>query len=643
MCLYSTCVHVNCLFLQSQDESSPESAPDPDSDYIPSEASEDDERNSSIHPQEGKASPLTRTRGAKRHNSDCDATTKDGAKSKDKAGSQVTVESCMKGGKRTWDKRHYCLYCRKPNIKISRHLLHQHRTEKEVAAILSLPPKSKTRIQVLDKLRRKGDYSHNICVLQKGTGQIVTCRKPTVKANVEDFLPCNVCFGFYRKSELWRHEKLCHESVDGPTAHENRVQTAAPALLSHGEQASQSSSDLGHKMNIGVKKDPLICQFGDRLLGKHSSDPSKDGHVGQKVTQLERFLLAAKSLDPQVQTLQDVLVPSKFALALKAAQKACCASTSKQRHESPSLASEVGLSLKAVCDIAIGQNVQAGYESAAGSARDFSDLLDAEWDRSVSRQDRCNETEMMTLAKDVVKLHIMLRSEGEKAKLKLLDGPNPEAYKTLSKILLSQITLFNGRRQSEVAAMPLQTYMNGTNEVANKDFTQYLSPLEKNFIEGFTKLAMRGEEGEPVLVLLTKEMKESLDFLVAQRSAESCILDSNRFVFAEQNSDSHLQASSCLRKLAVACEAKRPETVTSTQMRVHVANLSQIMSLNDNEVDQLAKLMGHDITERRESSCLTENPLLLANMSKGLIAMEGASDVCNNNSEDETDLDAEGE
>lgn len=487
-------------------------------------------------------------------------------------------------------------------------------------------------MQLLDKLRRKGDYYHNIRVLQEGKGQIVTCRQPTQNAKAENFLPCSICFGFFQKSELLKHEKTCHETLDEPT-----------------DVVADAHATDTDDVSLQVKNDPLICQFADRLLEERSGGPSKDGDARQEVTMLGRFLLAAKSLDPEVQTLHDVLVPSKFALALNAVNKACCSSTSGQWHESStSIASEVGLSLKAACDIAVAEYDRAGREEAARSARDFSDLLDADWHRSVSRrasleEDGRDEKEIKSLTKDVVKLQKMLTFKGEKAKQQLLEGPNPGAYKTLSKILLSQITLFNGRRQGEVAAMPLQTYMNGAIEVPKEDFMQYLSPLEKNFIEEFAKFVIRGEGGETVLVLLTKEMKESLDFLVDQRSAENCILDSNRYVFARQNSDSHLRGSSCLRKHAAACEAKKPKTLTSAQMRLHVATLSQIINLDDNDVDQLANLMGDDVRKHRNDSCLKENSLLLAKMSKRLMAMENASDEYNDNSQDEIDLGFEGE
>lgn len=277
----------------------------------------------SVHLQERNASSLASNSRTKSRISDSRTRTEDGGGSLDKAGSHVTVKSCVKGAKRKWDKRHYCLYCKKTQSKMSKHLLRRHRTEKEVAPIVSLPPKSKTRIQTLEKLQKKGDYNHNISVLQEGKGEIVTYRQPTVNVNAQDFLPCSVCFGFFVKSDLWRHEKVCREPLDEPSEYkkQRRVQTAASALLPYKGQASQRCSDVVHRMNMDdvslqVKNDALICEMGDKLLEKHSSDPSKDGYVSQKMRELGRFLLAAKFLDPEVRG-------PKFSFAVKAARKAC--------------------------------------------------------------------------------------------------------------------------------------------------------------------------------------------------------------------------------------------------------------------------------------------------------------------------------
>ena len=93
--------------------------------------------------------------------------------------SQITVKTCEKGAKRKWDKRHYCVYCKKPQSKMARHLQRKHSSEKEVALALCHPVKSKQSRQMLEDLRRKGKYYHNIDVLKEGKGEIVTYRQST--------------------------------------------------------------------------------------------------------------------------------------------------------------------------------------------------------------------------------------------------------------------------------------------------------------------------------------------------------------------------------------------------------------------------------------------------------------------------------
>lgn len=167
---------------------------------------------------------------------------------------------------------------------------------------------------------------------------------------------------------------------------------------------------------------------------------------------------------------------------------------------------------------------------------------------------------------------------------------------------------------------------------------QCLSKLEQDLSHEFTRLVIRGKRGRKVPVLLIKEMTKSLDFLIEQRGEDNDILDSNEYVFARQNSDLHLRGSDCLRKYATISGAKRPETLTSIQLRKHVATLSQIMNLKENELDQLAKFMGHDIRVHREYYRLTENTLQLAKISKLLMAVELGTEVYKGKSLDEIDL-----
>lgn len=81
---------------------------------------------------------------------------------------------CVKGAKRKWDKRHYCVYCKKPPSKMAKHLQRKHSSEKEVALALCHPEKSKQSRQMLEDLRRKGNNNND--VLNEGKGEIVAYR-----------------------------------------------------------------------------------------------------------------------------------------------------------------------------------------------------------------------------------------------------------------------------------------------------------------------------------------------------------------------------------------------------------------------------------------------------------------------------------
>lgn len=70
------------------------------------------------------------------------------------------------------------------------------------------------------------------------------------------------------------------------------------------------------------------------------------------------------------------------------------------------------------------------------------------------------------------------------------------------------------------------------------------------------------------------------------------------------------------------CGAKNPTALSSTKLRKHVATLSNVLNLNDTELDQLAGFMGHDIRVHREYYRLPESTLQLAKISKILMAME---------------------
>ncbi|XP_072232410.1 uncharacterized protein [Leuresthes tenuis] len=313
----------------------------------------------------------------------------------------VTVKRTWSGGKRRWDKKHYCVFCRRPQVKIARHLLRKHTDEQEVVAASTLPPGSKKRHLLLEHLRCRGNYLHNIEVIRQGSGEIIPWRQPSEEVDARNYLPCPLCLGFFLRADLWKHqvscrkklaiepskyaaslaETSCNTTADStsepscdpadstedtpvdppPTATTNqssepgnkrslisdpdldqnltsdsagnqprkrtRVQAAASRLLPISSGASESCSEILHRMNqdsvsYEVKSDWLICKYGNKLMGNQDGSQRRYDYVSQKLRELGRLLLAAKSLDTGIQTLQDLLAPGRLSLALSAARKA---------------------------------------------------------------------------------------------------------------------------------------------------------------------------------------------------------------------------------------------------------------------------------------------------------------------------------
>lgn len=73
---------------------------------------------------------------------------------------------------------------------------------------------------------------------------------------------------------------------------------------------------------------------------------------------------------------------------------------------------------------------------------------------------------------------------------------------------------------------------------------------------------------------------------------------------------------------ASQCGAKHHEHLRSTQLRKHVATLSQVLNLKNNELDQVGDFLGHDIRVHRDFYRLPVPTTQLAKISKLLLSME---------------------
>lgn len=110
-------------------------------------------------------------------------------------------------------------------------------------------------------------------------------------------------------------------------------------------------------------------------------------------------------------------------------------------------------------------------------------------------------------------------------------------------------------------------------------------------------------------------MTSSMELLVQNR--RNCdVLDENPYMFGRPQTHNHFRGSDIIREMAQNCGAKHPAALSSTKLRKHMATMSKVLNLKDNEMDNLADFLGHDISRvHRQYYRLPERTLQLAKIS----------------------------
>ncbi|XP_033970389.1 uncharacterized protein LOC117469991 isoform X2 [Trematomus bernacchii] len=569
---------------------------------------------------------------------DIDATTsspsisnKDSYKKKPKAKAELPEQHL------TLSTKNYCFVCRKPQSKISRHF-RTHKTHAEIIHAFSLPKHSKERKILIEKMRNKGNFKHNTDVLKSGTGTLKVKRKPKAEAPAGKFIHCMYCKGLYIRKDLWRHVRRCPCKPENEEEEEEKPgRTKVLGLASaHESVFSQPISSGVWKLLNAMRQDEVasvvrndisIIQLAQSLYNKHGQDPTKYEYIRQKLREVGRLLLCLRT-EFSVYSLEEAVKPANCQRVVQAVKKVSGFDDKHHTCSTPGLALKLGHALLKISGIIHCRALMAEDDELIKSTKMFEKLYTSKSSEFVSHSAlntqsgaKYNKPSTLPFTEDVQILHRHLDKSAESAICNLKEEATPQNYAKLANVALAQIIVFNRRRTVEVSKMRLKHFNERDNAELHQDVAMGLSKTEQRLCNYFSQVEITGKGGRKVAVLLSPSMLDALTLLVSKRT-ECGVFSTNVFLFARPKCMIYYRGQDCLRLHTSKCGAKHPKHLRSTHLRKHVATLSQVLNLKNNELDQVADFLGHDIRVHQDFYRLPVPTTQLAKISKLLLSMD---------------------
>ena len=163
-------------------------------------------------------------------------------------------------------------------------------------------------------------------------------------------------------------------------------------------------------------------------------------------------------------------------------------------------------------------------------------------------------------------------------------------------------------------------YLDRSRQVANQDILKTLSPLEQKLAEKLDMIEVLGKRKRRVPVIITPYVKAAIDTLVLKRNSMG--LAGNQYLFAKAGSKTYLPGWKAVKLACEGCSLKEPHLITSTKMRKYLATVTQVMQLDNQELEWVANHLGHNLEVHRSFYRLPNELLQVAKVSQLLLASE---------------------
>nr|CAI5864196.1 unnamed protein product [Callosobruchus analis] len=379
-------------------------------------------------------------------------------------------------------------------------------------------------------------------------------------------------------------------------------------------------------------------------------------HISNKLRECAKFLIEMKKYIPGCDLIS-VLKPEYFDNTIEAVKSISKYDPSKRNFGAASLALHFRTNLINLCDLAmkliLRKKIPYFYRDIDVTLIDierFKNLVDTQWATEIGslalkdmKEKSAVKPKLLPITEDIIKLAKLIETKSEESYQKLLINRNDiVSYRILVEAVLVATVLHNRKRVGDVQYLEwrsLKEQCATENTILQTEIASSLTENEKILTQSYKKIVSIGKGSRPVTILIPKKMFKYYKLISTLREELRFPIE-NTYFFTYPESKYWIDGCTIIRKYANMSNARYPKLLTSCKLRKHIATVTQLLNLQSNEIDQLAKFMGHTPKTHECFYKLPQDVYQIAKISKILQIMEkGSAAEFKNKTLEEIDID----
>ncbi|KAM6974369.1 uncharacterized protein LKV04_016014 [Tautogolabrus adspersus] len=348
---------------------------------------------------------------------------------------------------------------------------------------------------------------------------------------------------------------------------------------------------------------------------------SKSGTIKEKLTAMGSLLLTLKKTS--ISTFEEVLKPENFSKVVEAVRELCGFNEENKTWNRPTVLFRIGCTLKLIADINYVRVLKEGNDKQKiGEAETFLKLCRKEWCRT--HKSKISTTPTIPFVQDVQLFYQYLEKTAASASESLTKYECAPVYTALLRLTAAQLSVLN--QNLDLACLTLKSFQEREETERCEDAAVSQSQIDQILSKKSVKINVMNHKGRKVVVTLTPSPIAALELLVSKREACGVHTD-NPYLFAlpDKKCTSYMRGGVSFTIIAARCDAKNEPILKSVFFRKHLARVFQILSLTNDQLDDLAKLLGRDIQTDREYYQKPDAAVDVAKIFELLSAMENGT------------------